>query len=180
MLGKKLLTLACVLGILACGACFGPIIEHLPIVRALANARSIQVVVTNVSPTRHVDPSLFADALVEALNQPYQEGIEPASISATDAVQGTTADAILKVILLKESARPLHDLFQPPGFWKNSVTLSATLTSRDGRVHWSSGEITLSAESQGSLDQDNPLATRLWRNQIADDLQETMLYINRP
>src|ERR1035438_6901552 len=102
MLGKKLLTLACLLGILACGACSGPAYRP-PVVRPMVGVRTIQVVVANDSESRQLDPARLSAAIVVMLNRRH-DGIGNGAFQATSAETLGDADAVLDVKILKESA----------------------------------------------------------------------------
>src|ERR1035438_9069294 len=97
MLEKKLLTLACAAGILACGACFlPPLPEHhrpppLPARLALAGIQSIRVSVTNTSESHHLDPSDLALAVTKSINELTNE----TGVSAYD--QRYAGDAVLEI-----------------------------------------------------------------------------------
>jgi len=143
MLKKKLLTLACAVGILSFGACFAPI-ERPPIARPLAGARMILVTVTNASPSHSLDSAAFASAIVLQLNGDYHEGFQRGSIKAVSEAPPGDADATLNVIILSEGARKYREFLSSASSWNISIKVSATLVGRDGRVIWSDGNIALS------------------------------------
>jgi hypothetical protein len=137
MLGKKLLTIACVLGILAFGACFGP--DYHPPPRPLApgldlsGVRSIGVMVTNNSESHHVDTSTLAKVLEEQINEQSRD----IKVKAHVEKESGNGDAVLAVVILSENAtqnsRPNAIGYQT---WTFRVKMSVTLTARDGRVIW--------------------------------------------
>jgi hypothetical protein len=136
MLGKKLLTLACAAGILAFGACFGPIHEPspgppLPPRIDLQGIRSIQVAVKNVSDSHRINPSDLAQAVVNRINwRTGETGIRAYN-------QTYPADAFLDITVLKESATPIRPPFADDvKRWSILVSTSATLTRVDGQVIW--------------------------------------------
>jgi hypothetical protein len=133
MIEKKLITLACAIGILACGACFLPTLpEHQPppppLPRlALAGLQSIRVSVTNTSESHHLDPTDLALAVTKSINELTNE----TGVSAYD--QRYAGDAVLEIHVVSESSITI-----PPG---NKgvifqVTISATLTRKEGDVMW--------------------------------------------
>jgi hypothetical protein len=181
MLKKKLLTVACALGILSFGACFGPI-ERSPIVRPLADARTILVTVTNASQSHHLDPSAFANAIVVQTNGRFHGGISSGNIQALTEAPPGVADATLKVTILSESARQYREFLSSESSWKISIKVSATLVGWDGRVIWSDGDVALSdhypAESGSSSFNWKPLnENRVGMLVFAYQFQQRMLYI---
>lgn len=144
MLEKKLLTLGCAMGILACGACFypppggppaGPPLPPLrPRVRInLDGSRRILVRVTNVSETHHVDPVPVGSWIAESINT-QSEGDAPIAIAGNET---TPWDAVLQVSIVKESASETATQ-SPAGTSREAVQLNidATLTLPDGTVVW--------------------------------------------
>jgi hypothetical protein len=137
MLGKKLLTIACVLGILAFGACFGPVYHPPPRPLApgldLSGVHSIGVTVTNNSESHHVDTSTLEKVLEEQINDQSRD------IKVKARVQKGTGsgDAVLAVVILSENAtedsRPNAIGYHN---WTFVMKMSVTLTARDGRVIW--------------------------------------------
>jgi hypothetical protein len=135
MAGKKLLTLACAVGILACGACFLP---PLPPPKPkpgiyLHSIRSIGVSVRNETESHHVNPSLLQQAAVMHINL-LTNGIQVNAVG-----QGPVAsdDAVLEVAIVNERVSefpPSH-----PGGCRElefQISVYATLTRKDGRVMW--------------------------------------------
>jgi hypothetical protein len=139
MFSKKLLTLACVVGILAFGGCIfiptggtppppPPISWH--------GIQTIQVTVTNASESHHLGPAALAQAVVNNIN--FNSRTANAGIKAKLQTEGETGDALLKITILSETATP------PPGEssrgtvkWTVLLKVSTTLTKRDGQVVWS-------------------------------------------
>jgi hypothetical protein len=185
MIEKKLLTIAGVAGILACGACFGPAYRP-PAVRPLDGARTIQVTVTNVSETRHLDPGEFAGAIVEKLNGSFHQGMGSGAIHAeSGADKSGAADALLTVTIRKESATEVHEPLSAQRFWKVSIAVSATLVAGNGHMLWSDSGITLTdsypAENGSqAFDWGRMNLTGRGMMVLAYQFQEKMLYVDRP
>jgi hypothetical protein len=185
MFGKKLLTLTCVLATLVCGACFGPAYRT-PVVRPLLGAQTILVVVANDSESRHLDPARLSAAIVIMLNRRH-DGIGNGAFHAVSAATADSADAILDVKILKESAhRALIISEECLLVWDVSFKASATLTDRDGRVIWSDGNLSLSTNycrnrtttrgANFNWDAPNVRADSL--EVLTWDIERKMLYIN--
>src|SRR5208283_5679577 len=113
MLRKKLLTIACVVGILACGACFMPSPNQSPPVRPpipisppkrtdLSGIRMILVEVTNTSGTHHVDPQAFSRMIASV----YNEHTHPLYPRAYTQGAPKPDDAVLQVTIMKEITGP--------------------------------------------------------------------------
>ena len=139
MLKMKLLTLACALGILACGACFLPPSQRnsnpsLPPTQIdLKGIRTIGVRVTNNSEWRHIDASALAHAIEVGINGYTKEtGAKAFALTATGQ-----EDATIEIAIQSENAI-LEAKPAPPGTsrWSYKVTISATLTKHDGTVVW--------------------------------------------
>ena len=142
MLKKKLLTLACAVGILACGACFAPdLIDKAhrpppppPAVIDLRGIHSIGVVVTNDSGLPALDGAMFAEQVRDSINF-RTPGIHVKAQLKTDPDR---ADALLTISVLNErvvSAPAANGTGY--GSWTVHFDLSAKLVTRDGRVIWS-------------------------------------------
>jgi hypothetical protein len=132
MVEKKLLTLACAAGILACGACFlPPLPEHqpppLPPRLSLQGIQSIQVSVTNASESHHLNPTDLAQSVIQSINEQATE----TGVSAYD--QRYARDAVLEIIVLSESATPSTTSDKKVSFM---IGITATLTRQDGAVIW--------------------------------------------
>ena len=138
MFGRKLLTLACAVGILAFGACFGtldrpspppPLAPRLD----LHGIKSIEVVVKNVSESHHLDPSDLAQTVAKRINW----RTEQTGVTADVPQEGRAGEGVLEIKVLRESATPIP----PPSasrvqWWSIMVNTSATLTKADGHVIW--------------------------------------------
>ena len=116
MLKMKLLTLACALGILACGACFLPPSQRnsnpsLPPTQIdLKGIRTIGVRVTNNSEWRHIDASALAHAIEVGINGYTKEtGAKASALTATGQ-----EDATIEIAIQSENAI-LEAKPAPPG-----------------------------------------------------------------
>ena len=131
MVEKKLLTLACAVGILACGACFLPPAPYRPPPPRieLQGIQSIRVAAANVSESHHVDPSALAQAVANSVELRARE----TGVNATAQGSAGPADAVLAITVLNESATP-----SPSSDKRLSllINISATLTRQDGAVIW--------------------------------------------
>jgi len=174
-----------VLGILVCGACFGPVYRP-PIVRPLAGVRTIQVVVANESESRHLDPARLSAAIVVMLNR-HHDGIRNGAFYATSAETAGGADAVLDVKILKESAHRAMILADECALvWDLSFKASATLTGRDGRLIWSDGNLNLSANfcrnratTRGTnFNWDAPIVKTEPLEVLTWDIERKMLFLN--
>jgi hypothetical protein len=126
---KKLVTLAC-------GACFLPPLPQRPAPPPLLKSHdihSIGVEVTNVSETHHLDPSDLAQSVVGKLNSNPRS----AGIKADAGREAGPEDAVLKVVILSESATSASNPANRNGQqWTIFVNLSATITRNEGREVW--------------------------------------------
>src|SRR5271168_4638715 len=104
MLVKKLITLACAVGILACGACFLPPPRmHTPpptVPPNLLGINRIRVVASNTSPTQHLDAAQLSLWLANQISGQARN----ATITGFSAQQAKNEDAVLEVTILNESA----------------------------------------------------------------------------
>lgn len=138
MFGKKLLTFACALGILAIGACFlPPLPEHRtpapPPPVSVHGVHSICVKVTNVSETHHIDPVTFGRWIVEAINRSRQPGWPRAHVGEPN----NSGDAILQVSIENESAIPDQaNNAQPNPRYTYTLWVDAELLTPSGLVIW--------------------------------------------
>jgi hypothetical protein len=132
MRGKKLLTVGCVVGILACGACFLPPPRPAPppLAPALRASRRIRVEVANLSPTQHIPPPRLGRALVEQMN----DRLARADIKARTNTDSKTGDAVLHIEILQESVATAPAPY--PDRLIFSVTFEGTLAAANGAVVW--------------------------------------------
>ncbi|HTB98394.1 MAG TPA: hypothetical protein VK716_15395 [Terracidiphilus sp.] len=140
MLKEKLLTLGCVISILAIGACFLPPPQRKspppppPLRVDLKQIHSVAVTVLDPDLPQHPGLSNFASAIVLAINNySWNTGF---SAHPTDHAQ-PPPDATLVITILSATAAP-----EPINGSGSTTHLtlglihSATLTSADGRVLW--------------------------------------------
>jgi hypothetical protein len=135
MVEKKLLTLAGVLGILGCGACFLPPLPQPkpapPHVRTgLDGVQSIRVEVVNSSPSHHLDSADLAQKIAETINQQSWK----AKINAHVEKEEKDEDAVLIINVVSETVVPA-----PPSKTGRRTFLikdSAKLTRLDGTQVW--------------------------------------------
>ena len=136
MLKEKLLTLGSVIGILACGACFGPGYKASPpppLQIDLHGIRIIEVVVADESEARHLDGPEIARQIVYQVNTRSRNTRVRARLHSDDA----NPDGVLHVSILEESATAAEPA-APLGLqkWVMETRVNAALTSRDGRDIW--------------------------------------------
>jgi hypothetical protein len=138
MLFKKLLTLACVAGILLCGACFfpgggPPAPPPPPPLIDLQGVHRIEVAVTDASAASHVEPVVLAKAVAVSIDWKTKGS----GVSAQAQRRAGAGDAVLQITILSESSAPVSDSHRP-GIVRSMIdfSISASLTRRDGRVIW--------------------------------------------
>lgn len=137
---KQLITLAAILGILGCGACFLPdLIDRTPppppppLRIDLQGVRTIGVAVNNDSKSPILDSMRLAQAVVEHANYRSRQ----TKVRLRVRRDGGDEHAQLKISIVRESAVPVPQT--TPGAaqkWALRLNISATLTARDGRVIW--------------------------------------------
>jgi hypothetical protein len=155
MVEKKLLTLAGVLGILACGACFlPPLPQHKPVPPPIHNGldgvQSIRVEVANASPSRHLDSADLARKIAGAINEQSWK----MKVSAHVGKEAEDEDAVLSITVLSEIVEST-----PPaktGLMTFLIKDSATLTRLDGALVWQETEaenwITRNVAEENAMD----------------------------
>jgi len=136
MVEKKLLTLACAAGILACGACYLPPEPYRPPPPRieLQGIQSIRVAAANVSELHHIDPSSLAQAVANSVELRARE----TGVNATAQGSAGPADAVLAITVLSESA--ILSLSSNKRL-SLLINISATLTRQDGVVIWRETDI---------------------------------------
>ena len=135
MLKQKLIAFAGAVGILACGACFGPTDYHPPpppIVNA--HIRTLRVIVTDSSPEKHIDPAALEALVVRQINV----------LAGADGVTACThdnpvaqVDAVLQIRLTASRAAmqtPVGDA--KPADWVFHLGTAESLTRADGTNLW--------------------------------------------
>ena len=130
MVEKKLLTAACAVGILACGACFLPPPNQpkpqLP--PALASVHIISIQVEDGTGSNLFDPLMMSKAVASNFNHQWSE--YPVRARALNA--GGTGDATLRIVVLRKT-----DSFtlgkKGRQFYPLEMVASFTVTAADGR-----------------------------------------------
>jgi hypothetical protein len=165
MLSKKLVTLACAAGILACGACFlPPLPVHgpppPPLRLDLQGIHRIRVEVTDASATHHLDAPQLASWIASQITAQARR----AGVTGFAAGQTSDEDAVLTVSILSESANLQSSVSTSDGKQNREieVSLAAALTRRDGQAVW--------RESDGSYRASRLLAQEpeadLWKEPV--------------
>jgi hypothetical protein len=135
MIEKKLLTLAGVLGILACGACFLPPLpqKKATLPPALASVHRIAIHVEDGTGGKLFDPVIMSNATADNFNQLWQEF----PVQAAAFNDGGPSDAALRISVLRKTAscKPEDNGKQ---FCSFEIIASFTLTAADGRILQSS------------------------------------------
>jgi hypothetical protein len=155
MVEKKLLTLAGVVGILACGACFlPPLPQHKPappqIRDGLVGVQSIRVEVVNTSPSQHLGSADLARKVTDAINQQSWK----TKVNAHVGKEAGGEDAVLDIAILRETKEAkLPASNEETVFY---IVDSATLTTTDSTLIWRETEA------------GNPIA----RNVVARDTED--------
>jgi hypothetical protein len=179
MVEKKLLTVACAVGILACGACFLPPPPERkpqppPLRIDLTGITTIRVEVANGSETHRLDGADLAGEVARAMNARF--GVRP-DLRAYAGVDRSDADAELKITVESEA---LED--DPTFEGRFVIRDSATLARRDGAVLWqetnSMNRIFLQY-LQGNTENvwRQPLVEKRLEAQLASRLVYRMLYV---
>ncbi|MGD0631919.1 MAG: hypothetical protein ABR987_21510 [Terracidiphilus sp.] len=138
MLAKKLVTLGCAVGILACGACFLPPLHEPPpppVRLDFEGIQRIRVEVSNNSESHHLDPNALASFIEVRINsQARLAGVK--AFSQKDPASAD-ADGVLHVTVLSETVAPARPESTGGGEpWDVQVSLSAVLTKKDAQVVW--------------------------------------------
>ena len=187
MLGKKLLTVACVLGILAIGACFGPIGGNPPPPPPLGRVEgvhTIRVAVTNASDTQHIGPSRLARSVILQINNRF--GREMGGLHAIGSDDAGPADAVYSVTLFSETSHRVNRIVSVgQAEWKVTCKASVTLTAKDGRVIWSDANLTLmeqffidhASDTGATMNWDAPNVKRAPLYMMGSSLVEKMAYL---
>ncbi|MFY9852609.1 MAG: hypothetical protein WAK26_01875 [Terracidiphilus sp.] len=135
MVEKKLLTLAGVVGILACGACFLPPLPQYkpvppPIRNGLDGVQNIRVEVANASPSHHLDSADLARKIADAINEQSWK----TRVSADVGKEAGGEDAVLSIAVLSEIVESTPQA--KTGRMTFLIEDSATLTRLDGALEW--------------------------------------------
>jgi hypothetical protein len=130
MLDKKLLTVACVAGILVCGACGMFDREPPPPMTLFVGVHTVRVVVTNTSSTHQIDVDALRQAVVNEFNNPSHQ-------SHMLAVAEGDADCTLSLDIVDEDAREsFEDPKKDGAVWQFKALIDTKLTGRDGKQLW--------------------------------------------
>jgi hypothetical protein len=142
MLEKKLVTLVCAAGILACGACFlPPLPEHVPpppsVQLDLQGVHRIHVDAENASATHHLNADKLASWIAVKTGS---EG-RRLKLTAFSGPESTDEDGELKVTVVSESANPGQNA-KKNGMveWTFDVNVSAELRNKGGVTVWRENE----------------------------------------
>ena len=135
MVRKKLLTLAGVVGILACGACFlPPLPQHRPapppIGNGLDGVQNIRVEVANSSPSHHLNSADLARKIADAINEQSWK----MKVSAHVGKEAGVEDAVLAITVSSETV--VSALAAESRRMTFLIKDSATLTRLDGSLVW--------------------------------------------
>ena len=163
MLWKQLLTMACAVGILACGACFLPprYTPQPPPAIFSENVKRLRIVVVNQTESRHLDPSALAEVLAGKIDI-FAAGAHVSS--HIDGALNSAEDSVLQVQILSESA----ELQSSPSrnglaLWKFQIKTSASLTNASGIPLWRGKEF-LNLDVSPSYATD---AETMWKDPLA-------------
>jgi hypothetical protein len=170
---KKLVTLAGVLGILACGACFLPPPHPYhpppppPLRASLRDIRNISVEAVNESGLHHLNPADLAAAVARDIDfRRFETHIGAAPQGDADP------DARLQITITDETATQSEGSLK----WFITITVSAKVTARDGRVLWSDSHPYSLALEFPEKDPDQVLQRVQIRNWLAGRLMGRMLH----
>jgi hypothetical protein len=187
MLGKKLLTIACVVGILACGACFLPPIGNTPrdpppppLRDELRGIKTIDLFVDDNSDSHLVVPAQVAGRIGGKMDWLEDRTHINCAFRATPRPR----DAVLRITLLKESAtqRAPESSQTGPG-WLLELTINATLTGPDGQILWQQKNVTYSDNESfqpndpGEISKDQKILDWI-SGRFSDQLLDAMFYGN--
>jgi len=176
MLERKLVTLACAVGILATGACFLPPLPNRapapPIALDFEGIQKIGVEVVNKSSAQRLPASNVAGFIEQRLTT---EG-RRAHLEAFSAESHTPQDALLQVTILSESATPAAYANGTGIAWDLNVSASAVLTKTGGKVIWQETDESFhiryetGRESEDALWKEDPVAKSRLSQGVANRL----------
>jgi len=125
MLGKKLLTIGCVAGILLCGACWD-------IRRQMLFVHTVLVEVADQSSGHELDAPQLRDALVTELNNPQMHS----HLHAVVSDGGEDVDATLSISILHCGDPEGRTISGQSGQVHLECSLSISLTRKSGASMW--------------------------------------------
>lgn len=154
MLKQKLIAFAGAMGILACGACFGPTDYHPPpppIVNA--HIRTLRVIVTDSSPETHIDPAALEALVVRQINV----------LAGSDGVTACThdnpvaqVDAVLQIRLTAGRAAMQTPVSEAKSAdWVFHLGIAESLTRADGTNLWQQSVPDVTMETKLATDNQN-------------------------
>lgn len=166
MVRKQLLTVGCVLGILACGACFLPPIKTTPtyppapLREELHGIKAIRVVVDDASATHFVDASQVAACVTQNL-----DGRAGRTHIRSDNRETPRAGNALLRITIKNVTTTENQYAQQGAAkrWSLGVTIDATLSDADGKTLWEQKDQTY--RDDDSFESDDPAT--IWKTSRA-------------
>jgi hypothetical protein len=178
MLSKKMLTLACVAGILAFGGCIfiptGPAPPPTAPRLEFQGIHNIQVSATNTSDSQHIDPSDLARAVARSIN----DDSPGTGIKAQVQQDAAATDASLKITILSEIATtPPDSSSAKTASWKFQFRISAVLTKSDGQVVWTeTNELYQYYRPPYRKDPDDPWGNPALRRSLPPDLAFDLVF----
>jgi hypothetical protein len=140
MLKKQLLTLAAIVGILACGACFAPsrYTPPPPPPIAVEGLKNLRVVVRDGTGSARLNPAALAAVIVQNFNYRFHNN----GLSAHLAEQpGDDGIAEVKIVSVTAARNP-DVVANGEQSWKFEVKTVVSLTRSNGQVLWQGAEAT--------------------------------------
>ena len=160
---KQAVTLAGAIGILACGACFGPSNYKPPppppIQIDLRGIHTVRVEVTDISESHHIDTAALAKRTYQVLNA-YSKDTGVAAVEQRKPANATLNITLLDVLVVPDTPPTGTDVRR----WSIQLRYSASLTSHDGVVLWSKSDFTKKFSGTGNATED---AEAFWQRASA-------------
>jgi hypothetical protein len=128
---RKLLTVACALGVLACGACFLPPLREPPppLPPSLAAVRTIAVQIEDSSAHDLIHEAPMSAAVASNFNRLWAEF----PVRALPYVEAGRYDAVLKVTIIQKTVSG-GSTSHGNQLWTFEILASLALTASDGRI----------------------------------------------